>query len=221
VQPNVAWLVHLDNEERRKAQALTVERVRSVFVTSRAVQRLIGSRYLGIPPGEVVITRDCLYCASRSHGRPRFAGATVDYSVSHTEQWVVIALVGSGTTGVDIEDAAARTDTDRLAHITLTASEKREFAQLPEAARGRRFFSAWTRKEAVMKLTGLGLRAAPNQLDVSGPLLTAGVVPDWTVIPVHLYHLPAPAGHVAALASSVPVTALRAGRLGGSRGTDV
>ncbi len=59
-----------------------------------------------------------------------------------------------------------------------------------------------------MKLTGLGLRAAPGQVDVSGATVRARA-PGWPAEVIHLAPLPAPGGHVATLATTIPVTTTR------------
>ncbi|KAB1162359.1 4'-phosphopantetheinyl transferase superfamily protein [Micromonospora sp. AMSO12t] len=216
VRPGGGRVDLLDPAERLRAEDLLGSPARDVFVTSRAAQRRLGSRYLGVPPAQVRIDRDCQYCAG-THGRPRFADSRVDYSVSHTEDWVLLAVAGVGLIGVDVERSSPDRDTDGLAAVALTANERELFARVPPADRPGWFLTAWTRKEAAMKLTGFGLRAPPGQLDVSGPTVTVGSVPGWPRIPVHLHDLPAPAGHAAALASTVPVRAVRSFPVPGER----
>ncbi|MCP3760529.1 4'-phosphopantetheinyl transferase superfamily protein [Streptomyces sp. TBY4] len=209
------WLTLLDREERAGADRFAAGPAREVFVTSRAAQRLVGAHYLGLPPGGIVITRDCDHCETPTaipHGRPCFAHGTpapVDYSVSHTSEHLLIAVTGYGAVGVDIESGTSIRDVDGLARTAFTPGEQERFATLPASDRTRGFLTAWTRKEAAMKLTGLGLRASPRHLDVSGPLVSAGPVTGWPDAPVHLYDLPAPEGHAAALASNAPVTRVR------------
>lgn len=202
------WLDVLDADELRHAERLPVEHARHTFVSSRATQRLIGAHYLGVPPESVTIVRDCGYCGAR-HGRPRFPGAAVDYSVSHAGNWLVVAVVGTGRVGVDVESAATERDVDGLARHALTSAEHDHFRALPEPARAGWFFRAWTRKEAAMKVTGFGLRAAPGRLDVTGPVLAVDAVPQWPAGAIHLYDLPAPAGHHCALGATEPIRAVR------------
>ncbi|HEX6498605.1 MAG TPA: 4'-phosphopantetheinyl transferase superfamily protein [Micromonosporaceae bacterium] len=217
------WLDLLEPDELRHAERLPVEQARHTYVTSRAIQRLIGAHYLGVPPESVTVVRDCGYCGAR-HGRPRFAGATdrsVDYSVSHAGSWLIVAVVGTGRVGVDIEYAGraapgedptvatTHRDVDGLARHALTAAEHDRYTALPEPARAGWFFRAWTRKEAAMKVTGLGLRAAPSRLDVTGPVLAVDAVPQWPAGTIHLYDLGAPERYCCALAGTEPLRAVR------------
>jgi 4'-phosphopantetheinyl transferase len=198
----------LDPAERRRADGLPDGYARHTLLTSRSLQRLVGARYLGVAPEEVRIDRRCQHCGA-GHGRPRFVGGGVDYSVSHTRDWVLLAVVGTGLIGVDLERRDADRDTDGLAAIALTAAERTRFAALSAPDRPDWFLAAWTRKEAAMKLAGLGLRAAPGRLDVRGATVRADRVAGWPAVPVHLRDLAAPEHHVAALASTVPVTEVR------------
>lgn len=209
VRPRADWLIMLDDEERQRAAKLARTPAGDTFVTSRATQRFVGSHYLGIPPGDIVTDRTCTHCDTGArHGRPRFPGAAIDYSVSHTEHWVVMAVTGGGLVGVDIEDRRAAPDPDGLARACLTAEERQHFEALPHWERASWLVSAWTRKEAAMKLTGLGLRAPPKRLDVSGAVV-ATAVPRWPSAAVYLYDIDAPEGHLAALATTVPLLSMR------------
>jgi 4'-phosphopantetheinyl transferase len=203
------WLALLDAEETERLSLLIAGEARDTFATSRAVQRLIGARYLDLPPEEVRIARDCQYCAG-NHGRPRFPGAAIEYSVSHTKEWLLVAVTGTGLVGVDVESTALDRDVGRMASVVLTETEQERFAQLPERMRARWLVRSWTRKEAAMKLVGLGLAAPPGELDVAGRVLSVGDVPRWPDVRIFLRDLPAPPGHAAALASTVEPTAVTA-----------
>lgn len=213
VRPRAGWLAMLDSDERQRAARLASTPAGDTFVTSRATQRLVGSHYLGIPPADIVTDRTCSHCDTGArHGRPRFKDASIDYSVSHTEHWVIMAVTGGGLVGVDIEDLHAAPDPDGLARACLTPDEHRNYDSLPVSERASWLVSAWTRKEAAMKLTGLGLRAPPKRLDVSGPLV-ATAVPRWPTAAIHLHDIDAPEGHLAALATTAPLLSIHSATL--------
>jgi len=162
------------------------------------------------------VLRECGYCGG-PHGRPRFPGATLDYSVSHTDGWLVIAVVGRGLVGVDVERVDRVREVAGLADAILTPGERDHLGTVPGPARGAWLAAAWTRKEAAMKVTGLGLRAGPRRLDVRAGTLGPQAVPRWSGSgPIHLYDLPAPAGHRCALAATEPVGSISVATLGGS-----
>jgi 4'-phosphopantetheinyl transferase len=206
VRPRPEWRWLLDDAERARAARLAATPAGDVFTASRALQRLWGAAALGVPPTEVVIDRSCSHCGDPAHGRPRLAGAPA-FSVSHTGQWLLLAVAGTGVIGADVEDPAAAADPAGLAGVVLSAAEHREFSAADPAERAGRLLTAWTRKEAAMKLAGLGLAAAPARVDVRGPLARSDV-PGWPRGPVHLRSLAVPGDHVGALATTVPVRAV-------------
>ncbi|MFE6162218.1 4'-phosphopantetheinyl transferase family protein [Streptomyces sp. NPDC056486] len=152
------------------------------------------------------IDRTCAYCGA-GHGRPRFAGAQLDYSVSHTRDHVVVGVVSEGLVGVDVDTVPRRDTVDRLATKALTPHERGVWDRLPEDQRPAAFVRLWTRKEAAVKLTGHGLAAALSALDANGPeLVVSGRLPaSWPPHKVHLRDVRWRAGHVLALASTSPV----------------
>ncbi|MFJ1586548.1 4'-phosphopantetheinyl transferase family protein [Streptomyces sp. NPDC088197] len=209
VRRRAAWAGLLGAEERERWQVLGEGAAADTLLTSRAAQRLVVGRYLGVPPAEVAVERGCGLCGAPRHGRPRVADAAFDFSVSHTREWLLIAVVGSGLIGADLDQLDADRDADGLAVLTLTPAERAAYDQLPPSARPEAFLDAWVRKEAAMKLTGHGLSAPPAAIDVSTALATAPTVRDWPRAPLHLTPLAAPAAHRAALATTVPVTHVR------------
>lgn len=209
VRPRPGWRDLLDDQERRHAARLAGTPAGDIFVTSRAAQRLIGSCYLDVPPAEVAIDRDCPHCGQPArHGRPKFHGAVVDYSASHTTDWLLVAVTGSGLVGADMESLASAPDPGALVRAALTAQERQIYDRLPRSRRGPWLISRWTRKEAAMKLTGLGLKAPPRQVDVTAATARAKV-PGWPATAIYLSPVAAPCGHVAALATTVPVARTR------------
>lgn len=208
VRPRPAWLGLLDDAARQRWRDSRVDSVRDTLVTSHGAQRLIGAHYLGGEPTAVTISRHCAHCDA-DHGRPTLPDTDLDYSVSHTRDWVLVAVTAQGLVGVDLERLDPTRDIDRLAAAALSAAERERYAILAPERRPAWFLSAWTRKEAAMKVTGLGLAAWPDRVDVCGPVAAVQGLPRWPATPVYLYDLPGPAGHVAALAATVPIARAR------------
>jgi 4'-phosphopantetheinyl transferase len=187
-----------------------------VHLTSRAAQRLILSRYLGVSPDEIVVDRSCERCGDPQHGRPRVPGAALDYSVSHTRAWVLVAVVGDGRVGANLDARPADRDLEDLAAAALTPAERRTWRRLPARDRADALLAYWTRKEATTKLTGHGLTIPLRDLDVTGPRPTLLTRDPSVRLPYprpYLTHVPAPAGHSAALATTTHVDQVRHLRL--------
>ncbi|QKV79967.1 4'-phosphopantetheinyl transferase superfamily protein [Amycolatopsis sp. Hca4] len=204
IHPRPAWRRLLDDTELARADRLAATPAGDVFTASRALQRLWAAAVLGVPPAEVVIDRSCEHCGDPAHGRPRLAGAPA-FSVSHTARFLLLAVAGGGRIGVDLEEPGAAADPAGLAGVVLSPAEHRAFVAAPPAEHPARLLTAWTRKEAAMKLAGLGLAAPPARVDVRGPLARSDA-PGWPREPVHLRPLPLPGDHLAAVATTVPIS---------------
>ena len=200
----------LGADEVAAARRFRVESARDAFVASRAAQRLVLGRYLGRRPESVVITRDCRHCGG-DHGRPYVAGAPVDFSVSHSAGWLILAVVGDGLVGVDLERVTGTRAVDDLADRVLGPAEQERFMVVPRQDRAAWFIWAWARKEAALKLTGHGIVGPLSSLDVVGSTAVASQQPaGWPIEPIHLRDVPAGPDLRAALATTVPLTGVLA-----------
>jgi 4'-phosphopantetheinyl transferase len=202
------WSGLLDAAERVRAAEHRVGAPRLTFVASRSVQRLVAAHYLKRDPRAVTIRRGCEHCGDPGHGRPTLTdGGSLDYSVSHSGGWLVMAVVGAGRVGVDLEEVRDLGEVDDLAALTFAAGEYARYRALAGADRSVAFYRGWTRKEAVAKLAGRGLSLELSHIAVDGPAIT---MPDWwRGGPVHVRDLPAPSGYAAALASTVELDGVR------------
>jgi 4'-phosphopantetheinyl transferase len=194
-----AWAALLSSAERAQVDGFRLESSRQMFITSRATQRLVAAHYGGIDPTAVKIDRSCEHCGDLRHGRPFVAGAPIDYSVSHSGDWLVMAVVGDGRVGVDLEQPRNISDIDGLASATFSAAEYAEF----RGGSAVDFYRSWTRKESVVKLTGRGLATKLSDVDVRGGRVDG----------IYLADLSVPGGYAGALASSVELHAIRFCRL--------
>jgi 4'-phosphopantetheinyl transferase len=209
VTGETGWLGWLDPAERERAHSIRSAHGRDTFIVSRAAQRLVLSRYVDRDPDALVIQRLCAHCGSPDHGRPAVASGSPDYSVSHSGEWVVLAVVGSGRVGLDIEHGRPLADVVPLANRTLTAAERAEFEAVPDASRSAWFYRVWTRKEAVLKATGQGLDGDFGRVDVRASVVAVAPMDSVPGALLHLQDLPAPDTYMAALASTDPVRAVR------------
>lgn len=118
---------------------------REEFVLCRALLRMLLSARCGVAPQEVAITAGL-------HGKPEAAG--VHFSVSHSHGLAVIAIAGLPV-GIDLERIDPHLDWTELAgEVDLPPAVC--FAQNCPAAR-RKFYQAWTRREALAKCSGAGI----------------------------------------------------------------
>ena len=124
--------------------------------------RLSAARFLGRPVDDVVLERTCERCGA-NHGRPRIAGDTAYVSISHAADIVAVAVTAIGPVGVDVESIRAVDDYHELVD-EICAPEERSTVGGPFD-----FCLLWSRKEAVLKATGHGLRIPMDQVLVTPP----------------------------------------------------
>ena len=113
------------------------------------------------------IGRACPDC-ERPHGKPVLDHPTHHVSTSQSHGLAVVAVCDDGPVGVDVEHL----DATRFAGFEDVALGPDEAAHdLRERA------VLWTRKEAVLKATGEGLRTDPRTVAVGDPAIPASREP--------------------------------------------
>lgn len=195
----------LSPDEREAADRFRLESAKDAFVASRVAQRLVLGRYFGCPAETVTVARDCRHCG-KDHGRPYVAGAPVDFSVSHSAGWLLVAVVADGLVGVDLERVSDSRSVDDLANRVLGPAEQEQFLMVPRDERSGWFIRAWARKEAALKLTGHGIIVQLSSLNVTGSTAVVSPPPSgWPAEPIHLCDVPAAPDLRAALATTTPL----------------
>jgi 4'-phosphopantetheinyl transferase len=126
----------------------------------------------------------------------------------------LFAVTPDRPVGVDVEQVRLPANLHGLVESVFSVNERAVFHGLPAGQQLEAFFRCWTRKEAFMKATGLGMALAPERIDVTlapgapprllgvrGESLDAG---RWSLVDL----TPWP-GHAAALAIEGPVSSLQ------------
>lgn len=197
----------LDDTERQRWADYRRDADRERFLAGCALAKLVIADRTGQRPGDVSFDRTCPRCG-KPHGKPAIKGSRLELSVAHSGDLVAVA-VATAPVGVDVEQLEGRSrplgggDPDALARLALADDERAALAAVPPPGRARAFLVAWTRKEAVTKATGDGLRAAFSDVVVAGghgtPRLVAWPYPQ-APQSVALHDLEPEPGYVAALA---------------------
>ena len=206
----------LDETERRRWTAYRRDADRERFLAGCVLAKAALARYAGLRPADVRFDRTCGQCGE-PHGKPSMRGGTLQHSVAHSGDLVAVA-VAPDPVGVDVEQFGERPhplggdgDPAALARLVMSGTEQSALAALPPPDRPRAFLVAWTRKEAVTKATGDGLRAAFSEVVVAvgaGPPRLVSWPYERSPREVTLLDLDAAAGYVAALAVLGPCTAV-------------
>ncbi|MGQ0626116.1 MAG: 4'-phosphopantetheinyl transferase family protein [Sporichthyaceae bacterium] len=159
----------LDADERARCARLRSAADARRFRTAHVLARVVLGITTGADPAQLRFAFRCAACEG-SHGKPALPGGP-EFSLSHAGTLVVLALAPVAV-GVDLEPMTALDRpgaADELSEVALCARERVAVRALPGAEQAAAVLSAWTRKEAVLKLTGHGLAVNPADLELSGP----------------------------------------------------
>lgn len=151
----------LDRHEQDRAARFVHDKDRLRYVLGHGFMREVLSAVSGVPAERIGFTRG-------PFGKPRMDGADLHFNFSDTKDAVLIGI-GPEELGVDLETMERRVDHERVAEHYFTPEEVQEIqdprpkSEGPDAASEqddlgkRRFLEFWTRKEAVLKASGVGI----------------------------------------------------------------
>lgn len=165
-EPRHLALLDPVEQDRHRAYRQDIDRRR--FLTGRVLAKTVLGQRLGLVPADVRFDATCEDCG-KPHGKPRLPG--VEFSISHSGDRIGLA-VASAPVGLDVESDTRRAD-DTLISYALNETERQALAGLGPAERATAFFRYWTRKEALMKATGKGLRIPLRSITLDGGRLAA------------------------------------------------
>ena len=103
------------------------------------------------------------------HGKPFLIGTGGDlrFNVSHSQNIGFIA-VAACEVGIDVEKRRGILSMASLVERYFAQQEKEQFRALPTVEQVAWFFRCWTRKEALLKASGVGIHVPLDQVDVGG-----------------------------------------------------
>ncbi|MFQ5679287.1 MAG: 4'-phosphopantetheinyl transferase family protein [Gemmatimonadota bacterium] len=150
--------------EHARAARLHRPEDRRRWLLGRGVLRHVLALHTEDEPSEIIL-------AAEGGGKPRLesSGSTASawhFNLSHSRDALVVG-VARVPLGVDVERIRPLAAPSSLARRILSSSEREVFRSLPVEHRSRALFRAWTRKEAMLKALGTGLRRPPRSVEVS------------------------------------------------------
>ncbi|SDD32200.1 4'-phosphopantetheinyl transferase [Mucilaginibacter pineti] len=137
-------LTTLQPDEVARANRYLQERDRTRFIVSRASLRHIIGKYTNQPEAAITFTVG-------ANKKPYVDGHSLKYNVSHSGNWVVIAVANSDI-GADTETIDHTFPYQSILSDNFSDAEADFIGQSAE-----KFYLLWTRKEALTKATGQGL----------------------------------------------------------------
>lgn len=145
-----AWIAELPQWRREQVLAYKHEagRRQSLLAYHLLCQGLREEYGITTPP-------DFTY---HEHGKPYLSGerrlSSIHFSLSHCRE-AVACVINEQLCGIDIESTDRRVS-DSLIRYSMNDEEQAEIAQAENPAQA--FLRLWTKKEAVLKLLGTGIR---------------------------------------------------------------
>ena len=186
----------LSPEEKARADRFHFVNDRNRFVAARGLLRELLGKYLHQAPAGLEFSYG-------EHGKPSLSGGDASsglcFNLSHSAGLVVYAIAKERNLGIDVEHVRPESAGDDIAKRYFSAREVSDLQTLPPEAKVEGFFHCWTRKEAYLKATGMGLQIPLDSFAVSlvpekPAQFLGGVEPRW-----HLAAYDPAEGYVAAV----------------------
>jgi 4'-phosphopantetheinyl transferase len=152
----------LSPEERDRMGRFHFEQDRRRHLVGRGLLRTLLGRYLNLAPQD-------LRFAIAAAGKPHLASGQgqLQFNVSHSGEYVLIAIADGRAVGIDVEQVHDDFDVDEVAVHFFSANEQHDLETFTGRAKIEAFYNCWTRKEAYLKAQGAGLSFPLDQFDVS------------------------------------------------------
>jgi 4'-phosphopantetheinyl transferase len=146
----------LSKSERERASRFRFELDARRFIASRAILRLILSRYLEVDPCKLEFSYG-------PHGKPALLKEDFRFSLSHSEALLLCAVSRDVELGLDIERIRQTIDADPIADRTFSPDLSARIQSLSGLAKVEAFYSNWVLHEAFVKAIGAGLASASSE----------------------------------------------------------
>lgn len=175
----------LSDDEKQRAARFHFREDRDCFISAHGCLRHILGLYLHCEPGK-------LGFSAGPHGKPALDDHQLDFNLSHSGDFALVAITRGRKVGVDVERIRQGISFQAIARQYFSKFEIAELFALPPEEWETGFFTCWTRKEAYIKGQGLGLSLPLESFDVSpipnGTALLRATRPDpdeaarWTLL---------------------------------------
>jgi 4'-phosphopantetheinyl transferase len=168
------------------------------YTIAHAFWRVALGIVLGADPARVNLTRS-------PDGQPLLPRTGLATSLSHSGTMVAVAIARGDAIGVDIEGFSPRGHLNDIAEVLCTPQESAAMSLLEGEARTRALLDLWTRKEALLKAFGVGLKVTPSSIQAEGDELFAPPDEAPQAAPCRLHALSMPVGWAGSVALSADI----------------
>ena len=151
----------LSEDEKIRAGKYRFTQDQYVFITARAVLRILSGHYLQKDPTHIRFKYG-------AYGKPYFQDEnSLLFNVSHSGSKAIIGFGKHTEIGVDIEKIKDDFDVLDIADKFFSQSETKSLTEITKEEQNRAFFRCWTRKESFIKAKGDGLSLPLDSFSVT------------------------------------------------------
>lgn len=152
----------LDDSEIERMNNFKFDKDKKTYAITRSTLRVLLSRYIDIEPTDVTF-----YC--NDYGKPFLGNANKDiqFNVSHSGNYGLIAITEKSPVGVDIEKINPDFASIEIAKKYYSQTENELLNNENSKDKIKVFFNIWSRKEAYIKCFGEGLSIPLNEFSIS------------------------------------------------------
>jgi 4'-phosphopantetheinyl transferase len=136
----------LSDDELNRGRQLRVAADQDRFLAAHVLKRHLLGALLNVPGA-------LLRFEQHWAGKPQLIGKALHFNLSHSGDWVVLAISATAPVGIDIEQADTAPPEELLSAVLHPYDHFTPESLSPTE----RFYTAWTLKEAVSKGLGIGL----------------------------------------------------------------
>lgn len=156
----------LQEAEKERAARFVTPQLTCRYIIVQGILRSILADYLSIHPSEV------MYCYG-PYKKPFLVNNSkrLQFNLSHSNDLALVAVSLCDEVGVDIQWIDHTILEKHLEANVFSKREMKLFEAMPLEQRSIGFFAAWTHKEALVKLAGVGLYQEFRDIDVPLHLL--------------------------------------------------
>ena len=145
-------------EEHARATKFAFPYLRQRYIAAHGMLRMILAAILNCDAGD-------LEFRSGEHGKPYLVGDALQFNLSHSEEQGMLGVTTLGELGVDVESMERKVEIQGIAQRFFSERETEELFQLESTEQCEGFFNLWTRKEAWLKATGIGISNGLNKIE--------------------------------------------------------
>jgi 4'-phosphopantetheinyl transferase len=182
----IPWIITnwqlMSAEEKNYVERFRLYEDRMRGATGKILTRTLLAQYMNIPIHDICIN-------TGYYGKPYLANViperSVQYSVSHSGEIVLLSLGKFPKIGVDIEQIREFPDCLEIAQNFFTSEESRKIS---ESRSSSTFFRYWTAKEAYVKALGEGLNKDLKSFEIKRNRICerGSMLADWQVVPIEI-----------------------------------